>query len=62
MVKINTFGVNDSVFLMIAKILEDNPTLMRMRELEVVEKIAEKSKMTIVLGEQDLTDRLTKLV
>jgi regulator of protease activity HflC (stomatin/prohibitin superfamily) len=45
-----------------AKILEDNPTLMRMRELEVLEKIAEKSKMTIVLGEQGLTDRLTKLI
>ena len=39
-----------------AKILEANPTLMRLRELEVLEKIAEKAKLTVVLGEKGLAD------
>ena len=33
-----------------AKLLADNPTLMRLRELEVLEKIASAGKMNIVLG------------
>ncbi|MFW6303623.1 MAG: slipin family protein [Candidatus Sumerlaeota bacterium] len=45
-----------------AKMLESNPVLMRMRELEVLEKISDKTDLTVVLGEQGLTDRVTKLL
>lgn len=45
-----------------AKILDANPTLMRLKELEVLEKVAEKSSLTVVLGENGLSDRLTKLL
>ncbi|MBK8208500.1 MAG: slipin family protein [Planctomycetes bacterium] len=45
-----------------AKILEGNPTLMKLRELEVLEKIAEKSNLTVVLGDGGLKDRVMKLM
>ncbi|MCW8129712.1 MAG: slipin family protein [Planctomycetota bacterium] len=45
-----------------AKILESNPTLMRLRELEVLEKVAEKSKLNVLLGEKGLTERVVKLL
>lgn len=45
-----------------AKILESSPTLMRLRELEVLEKVSEKAKLTVVLGEKGLTDRVVKLL
>jgi regulator of protease activity HflC (stomatin/prohibitin superfamily) len=45
-----------------AKILDNNPTLMRMRELEVLERIAESSNMNIVLGEKGLADRVAHLL
>jgi regulator of protease activity HflC (stomatin/prohibitin superfamily) len=45
-----------------AKILESSPTLMRLRELEVLEKVSAKANLTVVLGEQGLTDRVVKLV
>jgi regulator of protease activity HflC (stomatin/prohibitin superfamily) len=45
-----------------AKILESNPTLMRLRELEVLEKVAEKANLNVVLGEQGLADRVVKLL
>ncbi|MBL8809511.1 MAG: slipin family protein [Planctomycetaceae bacterium] len=35
-----------------AKLLSDNPVLMRLRELEVLEKIATAGKLNIVLGEK----------
>jgi regulator of protease activity HflC (stomatin/prohibitin superfamily) len=46
-----------------ARLLADNPTLMRLRELELLEKIAATSKLNIVLGDrspgdQGLTDRI----
>ncbi|MEO1175261.1 MAG: slipin family protein, partial [Myxococcota bacterium] len=34
-----------------AKLLEQNPTLMRIRELEVLEKVAEKANLTVMLGD-----------
>ena len=34
-----------------AKLLADNPTLMRLRELEVLEEVAANSKLNIVLGD-----------
>lgn len=45
-----------------AKILEGNPVLMKLRELEVLEKVAEKSNLTVVLGDGGLKDRVTKLL
>jgi regulator of protease activity HflC (stomatin/prohibitin superfamily) len=45
-----------------AKLLESNPTLMRLRELEVLEKVASNSKMSVVLGEKGLADRVVNLL
>jgi regulator of protease activity HflC (stomatin/prohibitin superfamily) len=45
-----------------ARLLEGNPTLMRLRELEVIEKIAQGGKLNIVLAEKGLGDRLLNLV
>jgi hypothetical protein len=45
-----------------AKILESSPTLMRRRELEVLEKVSEKANLTVVLGEKGLADRVVKLL
>jgi regulator of protease activity HflC (stomatin/prohibitin superfamily) len=45
-----------------ARILESNPTLMRMRELEVLEKVAAQSQLSVVVGEKGLTDRVVKLL
>lgn len=45
-----------------AKLLGDNPTLMRLRELEVLEKIAGSSNLNVVLGEKGLTDRVVNLL
>ena len=45
-----------------AKLLENNPTLMRMRELDVLEKIAENTKLSVVLGEKGLADRVVNLL
>jgi regulator of protease activity HflC (stomatin/prohibitin superfamily) len=45
-----------------AKLLQDNPTLMRLRELEVLEKIATTSKLSVVLGEKGLADRVVNLL
>ena len=45
-----------------AKLLTDNPTLMRLRELEVLEKVASAGNMNIVLGEKGLADRVVNLL
>ncbi len=45
-----------------AKLLADNPTLMRMRELEVLEKIATTGQLQVILGEKGLAERVMKLV
>lgn len=45
-----------------AKILEDNPTLMRLRELEVLERVAAKAKLSVVLGDRGLTDTVVRIV
>jgi regulator of protease activity HflC (stomatin/prohibitin superfamily) len=45
-----------------AKLLESSPTLMRLRELEVLERIATASKLNVVLGEKGLTDRVVNLL
>ena len=45
-----------------AKLLADNPTLMRLRELEVLEKVAANSKLNVVLGEKRLTERIVNVL
>ena len=45
-----------------AKILQDNPTLMRLRELEVLEKVAAGGKLQVVLGERGLAERVVNLL
>src|SRR5205807_1453058 len=45
-----------------AKLLQDNPTLMRLRELEVLEKVAATAKLNIVLGDKGLTERIVNVL
>ena len=45
-----------------ARLLADNPTLMRLRELEVLEKVAASSKLNVVLGDKGLADRVVNLL
>ena len=45
-----------------AKLLESSPTLMRLRELEVLEKIASAGKLNVVLSERGLADRVVNLL
>lgn len=45
-----------------AKILESSPTLMKLKELEVLEKVANKANLTVLLGEDGLANRIVKLL
>lgn len=45
-----------------AKLLADNPTLMRLRELEVLEKVIAGGKLNVILGEKGLADRVVNLL
>jgi regulator of protease activity HflC (stomatin/prohibitin superfamily) len=45
-----------------AKLLENNPTLMRLRELEVLEKIATNGTLQVIVDEKKLTDRIVNLL
>jgi len=45
-----------------AKLLDDNPTLMRLRELEVLERVATSGKLNVVLGEKGLAERVVNLL
>jgi regulator of protease activity HflC (stomatin/prohibitin superfamily) len=45
-----------------ARLLSDNPTLMRLRELEVLERIASSGKLNVILGEKGLADRVVNLL
>lgn len=45
-----------------AKILENNPTLMRLRELDVLEKVAAHGTLKVVLGEGGLSDKIVNLL
>ena len=45
-----------------AKLLAENPTLMRLRELEALEKIASAGEFKVVLGEKGLADRIVNLL
>jgi regulator of protease activity HflC (stomatin/prohibitin superfamily) len=45
-----------------ARLLDNNPTLIRLRELDLFEKIAGNSKLNVVLGEKGLVDRIVNLL
>ena len=45
-----------------ARILESNPTLMRLRELEVLEKVTDKANLNVILGDKGLADKVIKLL
>jgi regulator of protease activity HflC (stomatin/prohibitin superfamily) len=45
-----------------AKLLENNPTLMRLREFEVLEKVAGHTKMQVLLGGEGLAERVVNLL
>ncbi|MEX0320794.1 MAG: SPFH domain-containing protein [Puniceicoccaceae bacterium] len=46
-----------------AKLIEQNPILMRLRELESVEKFADKASLQIFVGDgQGMADRIVKLI
>jgi len=45
-----------------ARLLADNPALMRLRELEVLEKVAANSKLSVVRGEKGLAERVVNLL
>ncbi len=45
-----------------AKVLEGSLTLIRLRELEVLDKVAASGKLNIVLGEKGLAERIVNLL
>ncbi len=45
-----------------ARILESNPTLMPLRELEVLEKVTDKTNLNVILGDKGLADKVIKLL
>ncbi len=45
-----------------AKLMESNPSLMKLKELEVLESIAEKSELKIVLGDKGLKDSVLNVI
>jgi regulator of protease activity HflC (stomatin/prohibitin superfamily) len=45
-----------------AKLLAENPTLMRLRELEVLEKVIAGGKLNVVMSDKGLADRVTNLL
>ncbi len=45
-----------------AKLLDASPTLMRLRELEVLERVATSGKLNVVLGEKGLAERVVNLL
>jgi regulator of protease activity HflC (stomatin/prohibitin superfamily) len=45
-----------------AKLLQENPTLLRLRELETLEKVAASAELKVVLGDKGLADRVVNLL
>ena len=46
-----------------AKLLDQTPTLMRLRELETLERVAEKANLQILVGsDKGLAENVTKLI
>jgi regulator of protease activity HflC (stomatin/prohibitin superfamily) len=45
-----------------ARLIEGNPTLLRLRELETLERVAANTKLTVLSGEGGLAERIVTLV
>ena len=45
-----------------AKLMQENPSLMKLRELEVLERVAGSSELKVVLGEKGLADRIVNMI
>lgn len=45
-----------------ARLIEGNPVLMKLRELEVLETVAKTSNLQVVLGDKGLTESISKLI
>jgi len=45
-----------------ARLLAHNPTLMRLRELEVLEKVATSSNLSVICGEGGMAEKVMKLI
>ena len=45
-----------------ARLLDENRTLMRLRELEVLERIVASGKLNVVRGEKGLAERVVNLL
>jgi regulator of protease activity HflC (stomatin/prohibitin superfamily) len=45
-----------------AKLIDENPSLMKLRELEVLEKVAGTSKIKVVLGEKGLKEHIINMI
>ncbi|MDQ8183262.1 slipin family protein [Pelagicoccus sp. SDUM812005] len=45
-----------------AKLMESNPVLMKLRELEVLETVSKTSNLQVVLGDRSLSESLAKLI
>lgn len=45
-----------------ARMLAENPTLMRLRELEVLERVADKARLQVVLGDRGLAETVVNLL
>ena len=45
-----------------ARLMEQNPTLMRLREIEALERVADKGRLSVVVGEGGLAGRVVKIV
>lgn len=45
-----------------AKLLQENPTLMRLKELETLERIAAAGKLNVFLGDKGLADKIVNLL
>jgi hypothetical protein len=45
-----------------ARVFETSPMLMRLKEIEALEKVAAKANVQVVLGEKGLADRVMKLI
>ncbi|MDY7091825.1 MAG: hypothetical protein SX243_02530 [Acidobacteriota bacterium] len=45
-----------------ARIFESKPMLMKLRELEVLGKVADRANLSVVLGETGLSERVLKMI
>ncbi len=41
---------------------ESNPTLTKLKELEVLDRMADKANLTVLLGDEGLTSKVVKLL